>query len=141
MTDLEQGEIQVTFPSKTQYVHMITSLASNAATIAGFDKGVAGKVAIAVDEAITNVIRHAYKGSGEHTITFKIEITPESLVIKVLHTGEALREEDIRLPVMEKYIKERRVGGLGLFIINKFMDRVDYLVGDENCCQMTKYRK
>lgn len=141
MTDLDQGEIQVTFPSRTQFVHMITSMASHAAIIAGFDKGVAGKVAIAVDEAITNVIRHAYKGEGHHTITFRIEITADSLVIKVLHTGEALRKEDIRLPVMEKYIEDRRVGGLGLFIINKFMDRVDYLVGDENCCQMTKFRK
>ena len=141
MKDLQTGEIMVTFPSQTQYVHMVTNFASHAAIMAGFDKTAAGKVAIATDEAVTNVIKHAYNGNPGKSITLKVEINPESLVLKVFHTGRALRREDVRLPVMEQYIKERRVGGLGLFIINKFMDRVDYLVGEENCCQMTKYRK
>ena len=141
MKDLQQGEISMTFPSQTSYVHMATMVANNAASIAGFDEGIAGKVAIATDEAVTNVIRHAYKGKPDKQITLKVEITKESLIIKILHTGKALKKEDIHLPVMKEYIANRRVGGLGLYIINQFMDEVDYLVGKEHCCQMTKYRR
>ena len=140
MKEDQPSEIMVTFPSQNRYIHMVTMVASNAATIAGFDKAVAGKVAIATDEAVTNVIKHAYRGDPRKMITFKANITPESLVLKVFHTGEALVKTTIKLPVMSDYIKERRKGGLGLYIINKFMDEVDYLAGKEHCCQMTKYR-
>lgn len=140
MADLQRGEIMVTFPSETVYVHMAITVARNAATIAGFDKTVAGKVGVAADEAVTNVIKHAYGGNPNHQITLKAEITPESLTLKVVHTGRALTNDDIKLPVMSEYIKERRRGGLGLYIMKQFMDEVDYLVGKEHCCQMTKYR-
>ena len=140
MQDLQNGEIMVTFPSRTSYVHMATMVVSNAAAIAGFDKGVAGKVAIAADEAVTNVIKHAYQGDTTKQVTLKVVITEESLIIKVFHTGKALHKENVKLPIMSDYIKERRRGGLGLYIINKFMDEVDYQVGKQHCCQMTKYR-
>ena len=140
MTETLKGDIMVTFPSQKRYVHMITTVASNAAVIAGFDKAVAGKVAIATDEAVTNVIKHAYHEDPDKQITFKVEINPESLVIKILHTGEALNKNAIKLPVMENYIKNRQKGGLGLYIINQFMDEVDYQIGKQHCCQMTKYR-
>ena len=113
----------------------------SAAVIAGFDKAIAGKVAIATDEAVTNVIKHAYQEDPDKQITFKVEINPESLVIKVLHTGDALDKNSIKLPVMEDYIRNRKKGGLGLYIINQFMDEVDYQIGKQHCCQMTKYRK
>lgn len=141
MKELEEGEVEVTFPSQTRFVHMMTTLASTAATMAGFDDKVAGKVAIATDEAVTNVIRHAYKGKASNKIKLKVKVTKESLILEVLHSGEALKEDDVKLPIMEEYIKNKQVGGLGLFIINKFMDEVDYLVGEANGCRMTKYRK
>lgn len=141
MKELEEGEVEVTFPSQTRFVHMMTTLASTAATMAGFDDKVAGKVAIATDEAVTNVIRHAYKGKASNKIKLKVKVTKESLILEVLHSGEALKEDDVKLPIMEEYIKNKQVGGLGLFIINKFMDEVDYLVGEASGCRMTKYRK
>jgi len=140
MNKVLAGEIQATFPSQTQYVHLITTMANNAAAIAGFDRSVAGKVAIATDEAITNVIRHAYKGKTNKTIKIKICINDDSLTVAIYHSGDPLHNEDIKLPDMEEYIRERRVGGLGLFLITKFMDEVDYVVGKQNCCLLTKYR-
>ncbi len=141
MHEIQAGNIEVIFPSQTQFVHMVTMMANNAATMAGFDRSVAGKVAIATDEAVTNVIRHAYKGKGNKTIKLKITINAESLMLEIFHTGRPLRSESIHLPDMEQYIAERRKGGLGLLLITKFMDEVDYHVGEENCCSMKKYRK
>lgn len=140
MADFPSGEIKVTFPSDTIYVHMAITVASNAAAIAGFDKKIAGKVALATDEAVTNVIKHAYGGSKDKEITLKAEITPEALTLKVVHTGKALTNEDVKLPDMDQYLANFPTGGFGLYIMNQFMDEVDYLVGKEHCCSMTKYR-
>lgn len=141
MHEVHAGEVEITFPSQTQFVHMVTMMANHAATMAGFDRSVAGKVQIATDEAVTNVIKHAYKGRGDKTIKLKITINADCLILELFHTGRPLRKESIHLPDMEQYIAERRKGGLGLFLITKFMDEVDYVVGDENCCSMKKYRK
>ncbi len=141
MTQIHTGDIMLTFPSQLEYVHMVTMVATNAASIAGFDKSIAGKVAIATDEAVTNVIKHAYQGEPNREITFRAEITAESLIIKIMHTGRALTKDAIKLPDMEEYMKIKKPGGLGLYIINQFMDEVDYLTGKQHCCQMTKYRK
>jgi serine/threonine-protein kinase RsbW len=119
---------------------MAVTVACNAAKIAGFDEGVAGKVGVATDEAVTNVIKHAYGNDPNHQITLKAEITAESLTLKVVHTGKALTNDDIILPDMKKYIQQFRKGGLGLLIMKRFMDEVDFMVGKETCCQMTKYR-
>lgn len=140
MSDLQAGEIQITFPSQTQFVHLVTMMANNAATIAGFDRSVAGKVGIATDEAVTNVIKHAYGGKPDKTIRLKIRIDADGLVMWIYHTGDPLRKESIKLPDMEEYIKARRVGGLGLLLISKLMDEVDYVVGKEHCCLLKKYK-
>ena len=141
MHEIQAGEIEVTFPSQTQFVHMVTMVANNAATMAGFERSVAGKVAIATDEAVTNVIRHAYNNKPDKQIKLKSTISAEPLTLEIFHTGRPLRNESIKLPDMEQYIAERRKGGLGLLLITKFMDEVDYHVGKENCCSMKKYRK
>lgn len=141
MTDLKRGAIEVTFPSDTHYVHMAINVARNAAVMAGFENAVAGKVAIATDEAVTNVIKHAYGGQNDKRITLKFVITPESLIINIMHTGKALTNEEIKLPVMKEYLKKKKPGGLGLYIMQQFMDEVHYSTGKEHCCQMTKYRK
>ncbi|MCB1050615.1 MAG: ATP-binding protein [Acidobacteria bacterium] len=140
MTETQTGEIQVIFPSQTQYIHMITTMANNAAVMAGFDRSVAGKVAIACDEAVTNVIRHAYKGNPNQQVRMKFTLDGEALVIEIFHTGTPLNKENIKLPDMDQYLQEKRRGGLGLLLITKFMDEVDYVVGSENCCLLKKYR-
>ena len=141
MSDCQQGNVCLSFPSETKYIHMVTMLANHAATMAGFSKQTAGKIAIATDEAVTNIIKHAYEGKSDKVIRLQVNINPDTLVLDVIHSGKPLTNDDIRLPVMEEYIKNRRVGGLGLFLITKFVDEVDYLVGDEHRCKMTLYRK
>jgi len=140
MSEFHGGVVQITFPSHTQYIHMVSSLACNAAMMVGFDRGSAGKVAIACDEAVTNVIRHAYRGEAEHEVRMRITFDGKALVIEIFHTGLPLNKENVQLPDMDRYLAEKRRGGLGLLLITKFMDEVDYLVGSENCCTLKKYR-
>ncbi|PIE01897.1 MAG: hypothetical protein CSA81_09695 [Acidobacteria bacterium] len=135
------GILKLEFPSHFKCIHLATEFARESAHIAGFDRKLSGQIALATDEALTNVVKHAYKGQSDKHIKLAAEITDEALILKIFHTGIPLKKSQIKLPDMNSYIKERRVGGLGLFLMTKLMDEIDYTEGREHCCQMKKYRK
>jgi len=135
------GILKLEFPSHFKCLHMATEFTREAALIAEFDEKMAAQISIATDEALTNVVKHAYKGASNKSIKMVAEITDDALVIKIYHTGEPLRKGQIKLPDMKAYIKERRVGGLGLLLMTKLMDEIDYTEGSEHCCEMKKYRQ
>jgi len=120
---------------------MATEFAREAALIAEFDEKMAAQISVATDEAVTNVVKHAYKGRNDELIRLVAEITDEALVLKIFHTGIPLKKSEIKLPDMKAYLKERRRGGLGILLMTKLMDEIDYREGKEHCCEMKKYRE
>jgi anti-sigma regulatory factor (Ser/Thr protein kinase) len=55
--------MELRFPSENRYLHMVHQLTKNLAESTGFEAVEAEQIALAVDEAATNVIQHAYGGS------------------------------------------------------------------------------
>ncbi len=53
------------FPARYDSLESIGELSTQAATEAGFDANAAYEVQLAVDEAATNIIEHAYGGEGQ----------------------------------------------------------------------------
>ncbi len=91
------------------------------------------------EEALINIIKYAYdKGCGELKIDCET-INNDTIFIEISDTGTAFdplqkEDPDITLPV-----EERRVGGLGIFIIKNIMDTVDYKRKDgKNILTLTK---
>jgi serine/threonine-protein kinase RsbW len=117
-------EFRLVIPSQTRYLNLVTGLAKRAAILAGLDDATAAKVSIAVDEAVTNVILHAYHGESEHDVELDIRFTGEALEIHIRHTGEGIQNNQISLPDPKEYLKHPRKGGLGLLLMSRFMDEV-----------------
>lgn len=96
----------------------------------GFPEADCRAVVLAVDEALTNIIRHAYKGRTEEPIEAlfrRISVDADGL------RGEALEIvlEDRGAPVNPEKLCGRpledvRPGGLGLHFIRQSMDRVEF---------------
>jgi len=126
-------------PSQTRYLNLVTGLAKRAGLVAGLDDATAAKVAIAMDEAVTNVIRHAYHDDPDQRVDIELRFTPQALEIHIEHTGEGLRESDVVLPDPGEYVKHPRKGGLGLLLMTRFMDEIHFEEGPErNVCCMIK---
>ncbi len=92
----------------------------------GFDADAAGSVVLSVDEALTNIIKHAYHGAADEPI--EIEITPLSIP---LPGGMQICIRDYGKCVEPAKIKSRdledvRPGGLGVHIMNECMDSVEF---------------
>ena len=100
---------------------------SKVCEIAGFDGSDTSKIILAIDEATSNVIRHAYKGKGGQTITITCKIKPTKLEFILEDEGEPADVKKIK----SRPLDEIRPGGLGVYIITSVMDKVKFAEGQE----------
>ncbi|HOW59698.1 MAG TPA: ATP-binding protein [Candidatus Omnitrophota bacterium] len=90
----------------------------------GWNKKTTAEILLAVDEALTNVIRHAYQGTfGKMTV--QIEDAPERTEIILEDQGKKFDPTKAPLPELPR----QKPGGLGIHFIMTIMDQVFY---DEN---------
>lgn len=122
----ETAEFRLSIPSQTRYLNLVTGLAKRAAIVAGLDDATAAKVSIAVDEAVTNVILHAYHGEMNHAVELDLRFTGAALEINIHHTGDGITDAQVNLPDPKEYVKHPRKGGLGLLLMSRFMDEVHF---------------
>jgi len=80
---------------------------------------------LAVDEATTNIIRHAYRDrSGD--ITVRMIIRKRSLTISLIDQGRYFDPNRVRDPDLKRYVAIGKRGGLGIFMIRRLVDEIDY---------------
>jgi len=136
---LDNMSFRLVIPSQTRYLNLVTNLAKRASLTVGLDDATAAKVSIAVDEAVTNIILHAYQNDPNQTVEVELRFASGLLEIHLWHTGQGLRDDQITLPDPHEYIRRPRKGGLGLLLMSRFMDEVHFLQnGDRNECCMIK---
>lgn len=93
------------------------------------------RVISAFVEAFNNAVIHAYKGVPAGPVEVEMRIAHGSLRVTVTDEGKTFVPENVPEPDLDALPE----GGLGLFIIRNFMDRVGYeRVGDKNVLTMEK---
>lgn len=92
------------------------------------------KVSIAVDEILSNIISYAYQDRGRHLIRINLECTEDKLILEFLDDGKPFDPiEFIRNTEGRSAEDLDRIGGLGLKLVGRLMDRLDYLrQGNQN---------
>lgn len=84
------------------------------------------QVQLAVNEACTNIIQHAYSGGSEKPIRILCSVSDNDLVIRIRDWGKPFDPHSIPPPDLESELFERRLGGLGVFLMRQMMDEVKY---------------
>ncbi|NUO79526.1 ATP-binding protein [candidate division KSB1 bacterium] len=128
-------------PSQTENLEIIREFVTGIARKVGFPEDDASKIEIAVDEACTNVIEHAYNKDERKLIDIVIQIDPQKFTITITDQGKGFDPDKVKTPDMKKYLEEMRVGGLGIFLMQTLMDEIDFDVvgGRKNQVKMVKY--
>ncbi|MBI5731472.1 MAG: ATP-binding protein [Ignavibacteriales bacterium] len=134
-------EKELLIKSKTDNLAVIRDFIKSAADESGFSEDTIGKIILAVDEACTNIIKHAYKYSPEGNIIIKIKFNDPKFSISITDEGSHFDPNIVPEPDLCEYYKQKRVGGLGMFLIKKLMDEVNYstLSGNKNQVILVKY--
>ncbi len=136
-----QKKYQLKIPSQSDNLAIIRDVVAKVASRVGFDTDEASKIELAVDEACTNVIKHAYTNNSNQMIEVSIKVDQEKLIITVADKGKGFDPDKIKLPDLNESIKEGRKGGLGLCLIKTLMDKVEFEIkpGSKNKVKMIKY--
>ena len=140
-TKTKNYDRKLTIQSSTDKLSEVRDFVKSSAEDCGFSSDAVGKIILAVDEACTNVIKHAYKYSPEGNITVKLKSGKKKLSITIIDEGGHFDPQRIPEPDLEKMQHERRGGGLGIFLMKKLMDEVEYsnLAGNRNKVVLVKY--
>ena len=94
---------------------------------------------LALEEHLTNVMNYGYEDTKPHEILVRLEIVNDALQIEVEDDGKSFNplgrpETDTTVP-----LDERPIGGLGIHLIRRFMDELNYRrEGGRNLFQMRK---
>lgn len=105
----------------------------------GYPEDAVADIELSADEAVTNVVEHAYQYDPKRSLTVELHMERDALRIIVRDQGRPFDPRTSGEVDLEKHINERRTGGLGRFLIGSFMDSVDYERQDnENVLTMVK---
>ena len=107
------------------------------------NKAIHDDIIISIDEIATNIILHAYHRNAEKDINIVVTITDDKFQVDFFHTGDIFDPDAIPQPNLSPHLADRKKGGLGLYIVNTFMDDIKYTfkskLQNKNIITITKY--
>jgi serine/threonine-protein kinase RsbW len=116
-------------PSSTENLAIVREFLNSVGRQAGMNDDEVAKVQLAVDEACSNVIEHAYGHDSSKEVMVRVSFDHEMLRIEVVDTGKGFDPSSIPRQELEQLVAQRKTGGLGVRLIQKLMDEVHYEVG------------
>jgi serine/threonine-protein kinase RsbW len=114
--------------SSASELEKIRNFVSDCARKFGFDDKISYTIALAVDEACSNLIKYAFKMENNKEIQVKIKATINNFFeISISDEAEPFDPLQISSPNMTEYFKSFRKGGLGIHIMKLIMDDISYI--------------
>ena len=117
-------EMKFAMPSNPRYLPVVRGAIAPLAAAIGWDESECRAITLALDEALANVIRHAYHNRTDGLIEMECRETADGLELTLLDNGDA----PDRSRICAREIGCDQPGGLGTHIIKKVMDKVSYEV-------------
>jgi len=92
----------------------------------GIPEKVRLKMNVVFDELLTNIISYAYQDNKEHDIGIKVELSADRLKVSMVDDGIPFNPLGVETPDTGLPLEERKIGGLGIHLVRKMMDKVSY---------------
>lgn len=135
--------IEMKIPAMPEYVGVIRLTLSGIASRMGFTYDLIDDLKIAVSEATTNAVQHAYKKDEGGEIVVGFGLYQDKLEVMVADSGKSFdlnkAQDEIGPYNGDSQIEFLREGGLGLYLIESLMDEVKIHQNEGVTVFMTKY--
>lgn len=103
----------------------------------GFTEGAVFAVRLALDEALSNAIRHGNQNNPKKTVTVEYEVTDDQARISICDEGPGFKPAELPDPTLDENLE--RPHGRGVMLIQAYMTEVSYN-SRGNCVTMVKHR-
>jgi len=133
----------LTLPAKLENLEQLLDFVMTAAAELDFDAKLKNKLRLAAEEVIVNVISYAYPDrDGEVMIATEQTPQRDGLRIEVSDAGIEFDPLTKPAPDLTVSVDERKIGGLGIFLVKELMDTVSYRrENGKNILAFTKHRE
>ena len=84
------------------------------------------EINLGLDELFTNIISYGFEDESEHQIKFSLAKAEETLVVQVEDDGIPFNPLDAAGPAVARDLDSINIGGLGIHLVKKVMDDIDY---------------
>ena len=116
----------VQFAAKFEYLDEIRDFVGEIARASGFSDKDVYNIQLATDEAASNIIEHAYEKIANGVLELSCGVRDDQITIILIDHGESFDPSEIPLPDLKADLSNRKIGGLGIFLMRKLMDEVHY---------------
>jgi len=96
---------------------------------------------LAVDEAISNIVHHGYRGRQEGRIEITVERDGADLVIRLYDDAPPFDPTTVEPPDLTLPLEQRPVGGLGIHLMRQNMDRISHGVTEQGGNELTLVKR
>ena len=131
---------ELTLAASLENIPVVTAFIDEQLEALDYSMKVQMQIDIAIDELFGNIAHYAYPGgTGDATVRFVFDETTHTVSITFIDSGipfDPLQKVD---PDVTVSAEEREVGGLGIFMVKKTMDRINYQY--ENGCNILTIQK
>lgn len=135
--------IEMKVPAKADYVGVARLSTSGIANRMGFPYEDIEDLKIAISEAITNAVTHAYEKADQGEITLGFGVYEDRLEVMVADHGGSFNLDEIKDGIgpyqNDESVEDLREGGFGLFLIDALMDEVQINNNNGVIVVMTKF--
>lgn len=118
--------LSATFPARSDQLKVISAFLMNALKDTAFNDRERYAIDLALDEACSNVIDHAYSNGKPGNLKISLDIDPTGIKIILQDTGMPFDPSSVASPDLTSPLETRSERGLGVFLIQKMMDSVEY---------------
>jgi serine/threonine-protein kinase RsbW len=113
--------VRLTIPAKAEYITLVRLALSGLSQLRPLSDETLGDLKLAVTEACSNSVRHAYRDGREGAVQVVYELREDRLVVEVQDDGQGFIAGD-ELPTTDGSLSE---GGLGIAIIRELADELE----------------
>jgi sigma-B regulation protein RsbU (phosphoserine phosphatase) len=120
------GELQFTLKNSVAEIARLGERLGEFAAVHQLAPSVLYDLNVALEEAVTNIISHGYADHREHEILVRIRVESGAVIAELKDDARAFNpltapDADVTTP-----LDERTAGGLGIHLMRKLMDRIEY---------------
>jgi len=120
------GSDQKIFRGQYASLNPIREFITQKAQEAGLSSSGVYAIELAVDEACSNIIEHAYGGEGHGDILCRVIIHEDGLEVILIDQGKPFDPAKVPQPNLSKPLKRVNTRGVGLFLMKKLVDQIEY---------------
>ncbi|MBN2202194.1 SpoIIE family protein phosphatase [bacterium] len=112
-------------PADVKYLGEMRNFVTHVGRKYGVPERILNSFKLAIDEGGTNIIRHAYR-DWDGFVTLRMIIRNRDVTVSLIDQGHTFDLRQVRDPDLQRYVDIGKKGGLGIFIIRRVVDGVDY---------------